>query len=94
MSSDLMSAPVGNQAIRRSEIRPPEGLKRVAESAALRGRLEGMLGVDHVHVVRHKVPVEGRSQRQVARELGVRMAIGASRGTVMGALRSRWCSPD
>ena len=30
-----------------------------------------MLRVDHVHVVRHKVLVEGRSQRQVARELGI-----------------------
>lgn len=27
--------------------------------------------MDQVHVVRHKVPVEGRSQRQVARELGL-----------------------
>jgi transposase len=30
-----------------------------------------MLRVDQVHVVRHKVLVEGRSQRQVARELGL-----------------------
>jgi transposase len=30
-----------------------------------------MLRVDQVHVVRHKVLVEGRSQRQVAKELGV-----------------------
>ena len=30
-----------------------------------------MLRVDQVHVVRHKVLVEGRSQRQVARELGI-----------------------
>jgi len=27
--------------------------------------------VDHVHVIRHKVLVEGRTQRQVARELGI-----------------------
>jgi len=27
--------------------------------------------VDHVHVLRHKVLVEGRSQRQVAKELGI-----------------------
>ena len=27
--------------------------------------------MDQVHVVRHKVLVEGRSQRQVARELGI-----------------------
>ena len=27
--------------------------------------------MDQVHVVRHKVLVEGRSQRQVARELGL-----------------------
>ena len=30
-----------------------------------------MLKVDQVHVLRHKVLVEGRSQRQVARELGI-----------------------
>jgi transposase len=30
-----------------------------------------MLKVDQVHVLRHKVPVEGRSQRQVAKELGI-----------------------
>jgi transposase len=30
-----------------------------------------MLRVDQVHVVRHKVLVEGRSQRQVAKELGI-----------------------
>jgi transposase len=30
-----------------------------------------MLKVDQVHVVRHKVLVEGRSQRQVAKELGI-----------------------
>jgi transposase len=30
-----------------------------------------MLKVDHVHVLRHKVLVEGRSQRQVAKELGI-----------------------
>ena len=30
-----------------------------------------MLRVDQVHVVRHKVLVEGRSQRQVAREMGI-----------------------
>ena len=30
-----------------------------------------MLRVDQVHVVRHKVLVEGRSQRQVATELGI-----------------------
>jgi transposase len=30
-----------------------------------------MLRVDQVHVVRHRVLVEGRSQRQVARELGI-----------------------
>jgi transposase len=30
-----------------------------------------MLRVDQVHVVRHKVLVEGRSQRQVAKELGL-----------------------
>ena len=27
--------------------------------------------MDHVHVVRHKVLVEGRTQRAVARELGI-----------------------
>jgi len=30
-----------------------------------------MLKMDQVHVVRHKVLVEGRSQRSVARELGL-----------------------
>jgi transposase len=30
-----------------------------------------MLRVDQIHVVRHKVLVEGRSQRQVAKELGI-----------------------
>ena len=30
-----------------------------------------MLKVDDVHVIRHKVLVEGRSQRQVAKEFGI-----------------------
>src|SRR2546426_422023 len=30
-----------------------------------------MLRMDQVHVIRHKVLVEGRSRRQVARELGI-----------------------
>ena len=30
-----------------------------------------MLRMDQVHVIRHKVLVEGRSERQVAREMGV-----------------------
>jgi transposase len=30
-----------------------------------------MLRVDQVHVIRHKVLVEGRSQRQVAKEIGI-----------------------
>ncbi len=30
-----------------------------------------MLKIDQVHVVRHKVLVEGRTQRAVARELGI-----------------------
>ena len=30
-----------------------------------------MLRMDQVHVVRHKVLVEGRTQRAVARELGL-----------------------
>ena len=40
-------------------------------------RIEGsgvrwrMLRMDQVHVVRHKVLVEGRTQRAVARELGI-----------------------
>ena len=37
----------------------------------IRGPLERMLRMDQVHVVRHKVLVEGRSQRAVARELGL-----------------------
>jgi transposase len=37
----------------------------------LRGLLEGMLKVDQVHVIRHKVLVEGRSQRQIAKEFGI-----------------------
>ena len=40
-------------------------------SGRFRGSLEGMLKVDQVHVIRHKVLVEGRSQRQVAKELGI-----------------------
>ena len=40
-------------------------------SAELRSPLGRMLRVDQVHVVRHKVLVEGRSQRQVAKELGI-----------------------
>lgn len=43
----------------------------VCRSTALRGPLGRMLRVDQVHVVRHKVLVEGRSQRQVAKELGI-----------------------
>jgi transposase len=35
------------------------------------GPLERMLRMDQVHVVRHKVWVEGRTQRAVARELGI-----------------------
>jgi hypothetical protein len=35
------------------------------------GSLEGMLKVDQVHVIRHKVLVDGRSQRQVAKEFGI-----------------------
>ena len=43
----------------------------------IRGPLERMLRMDQVHVVRHKVLVEGRSQRAVARELGLsRMTVG------------------
>ena len=38
------------------------------EAAELRGLLERMLRADQVHVTRHKVLVEGRSQRQVAKE--------------------------
>src|SRR5688500_2320402 len=30
-----------------------------------------MLKVDQVHVIRHKVLVEGRSQRQIAKEFGI-----------------------
>ena len=30
-----------------------------------------MLRVDQVHVIRHKVLVDGRSQRQVAKEFGI-----------------------
>ena len=37
----------------------------------LQSPLERMLKVDQVHVLRHKVLVEGRSQRQVAKELGI-----------------------
>jgi transposase len=37
----------------------------------IRSPLERMLRMDQVHVVRHKVLVEGRSQRAVARELGL-----------------------
>ena len=30
-----------------------------------------MLRVDQIHVIRHKVLVEGQSQRQVAKEFGI-----------------------
>ena len=30
-----------------------------------------MLRMDQVHVIRHKVLIEGRSRRSVAREMGV-----------------------
>ena len=44
--------------------------------------------MDQVHVVRHKVLVEGRTQRAVARELGI------ARVTVRGSSsRSRGSSP-
>jgi transposase len=39
--------------------------------SARSGSAERTLRVDQVHVVRHKVQVEGRSQRAVARELGL-----------------------
>ena len=38
------------------------------------GSAERMLRMDQVHVVRHKVLVEGRTQRAVARELGLSRA--------------------
>jgi site-specific recombinase XerC len=40
--------------------------------------------MDQVHIVRHKVLVEGRSQRAVARELGLRMSelVGLQLGDV------------
>src|SRR5215217_2270801 len=42
-----------------------------------------MLRMDQVHVVRHKVLVEGRSQRGVARELGLsRTTVGKYVGAV------------
>src|SRR5258707_12744308 len=41
-----------------------------------------MLRMDQVHVVRHKVLVEGRTQRAVARELGLsRTTVGKYVGT-------------
>ena len=56
---------------RRPESDPPEGLigglpKRQASGSARR-----MLKVDQVHVIRHQVLVEGRSQRQVAKARGI-----------------------
>jgi len=43
----------------------------------IRGSAGRMLRMDQVHVVRHKVLVEGRTQRSVARELGLsRMTVG------------------
>ena len=44
-------------------------------SAQLRSPLRRMLKVDQVHVLRHKVLVEGRSQR-VAKELWILAADG------------------
>jgi alkanesulfonate monooxygenase SsuD/methylene tetrahydromethanopterin reductase-like flavin-dependent oxidoreductase (luciferase family) len=55
---------------RRSESRPPEGLKRACRIRRSEVPWR-MLRMDQVHVVRHKVLVEGRSQRAVARELGL-----------------------
>jgi hypothetical protein len=55
---------------RRSESRPPEGLIAGLPDRGIRVRWR-MLRMDQVHVVRHKVLVEGRSQRAVARELGL-----------------------
>jgi hypothetical protein len=47
-----------------------------------------MLRMDQVHVIRHKVLVEGRSERAVARELGIsRSWIGATR--IPGMLPAR-----
>ena len=42
----------------------------VAEAVRF-GSARRMLKVDQVHVVRHKVLVEGRSQRRVAKEFGI-----------------------
>src|SRR5205085_7834550 len=63
---------------RRSESRPIAARKvdHLGPDGGLAGSrdpgcAEGMLRMDQVHVVRHKVLVEGRTQRAVARELGL-----------------------
>src|SRR5262249_21102745 len=53
---------------RRSETDPSAGLTADCAAEEFRGSLERMLKVDQVHVIRHKVLVEGRSQRQVAKD--------------------------
>src|SRR5262249_62289634 len=56
---------------RRSETDPSAGLTADCAAEEFRGSLERMLKVDQVHVIRHKVLVEGRSQRQVAKDFGI-----------------------
>src|SRR5262249_53344780 len=50
---------------------PSAGLTADCAAEEFRGSLERMLKVDQVHVIRHKVLVEGRSQRQVAKDFGI-----------------------
>jgi len=59
------AAALGKRSVRRSESDPLEGLIGGCRSAELRGPWR-MLKVDKVYVVRHKVLVEGRSQRHRA----------------------------
>jgi hypothetical protein len=47
--------------------------------------------MDQVHVVRHKVLVEGRSQRAVARKLGLARVRTASLRRQVGADRPSTC---
>jgi len=54
-----------------------------------------MLRMDQVHVVRHKVLIEGRSQRSVARELGLsRMTIGKYVDQAMPVMRLMYSGRD
>ena len=55
----------------RSKIGHSRAWPTLVSAGAGRGWEEGMLGVQDIYALRHKVFVEGKSQRQVAREMGL-----------------------